>query len=68
MINDIANWRGIDSDSDDELDVAEQNGAEAYGVTGSATKFNVAIASKSTTKGCKCVVFLFLILQKAVVA
>ena len=60
MINDIADWRENDLDSDDEL-----NGAEAYGMTRSATKSSVAIASKSTTKGCKCV-FLFLKQQKAI--
>ena len=65
MINDIADWRENDLDSDDELNVAEQNGAEAYGMTRSATKSSVAIASKSTTKGCKCV-FLFLKQQKAI--
>ena len=64
MINGIPDWKGSDKDSNDEL-IAEQNGAEAYGVTRSASKSNVAIASKLTAKGCKCVVFLLLKQQKA---
>ena len=64
MINDIADWKGSDSNSDDELNFAEQNGAQAYGLTRSARKSEVAVASKSTTKGCKCVASLFLKQQK----
>lgn len=64
MMNDIALWKGSDSDSDDGLNIAEQNEAAAYGVTRLAPKSDDTIASKSTTKGCKCVVFLFLKQQK----